>query len=105
MVAPNFFFPRYRKSFGELDQITRMPNGDLHINFQKAEVADTVRTVFHECAKDLIVPVGVSRARQGPHCRSRQCTFILDHRKQTNIASTLLAFMSPRICKGKVLAD
>ena len=34
------------KSFGEVDQITRMPNGDLHINFQKAEVADTVCTLF-----------------------------------------------------------
>ncbi|KAI9570223.1 hypothetical protein HD554DRAFT_2204045 [Boletus coccyginus] len=33
---------RWCQSFGELDQITRMPNGDLHINFQKAEVADTV---------------------------------------------------------------
>ncbi|KAF8433580.1 hypothetical protein L210DRAFT_2715474 [Boletus edulis BED1] len=33
---------RWCQSFGEVDQITRMPNGDLHINFQKAEVADTV---------------------------------------------------------------
>ncbi|KAH7930379.1 hypothetical protein BV22DRAFT_1000780 [Leucogyrophana mollusca] len=33
---------RWCQSFGEVDQITRMPNGDLHINFHKAEVADTV---------------------------------------------------------------
>ncbi|KAG6380842.1 hypothetical protein JVT61DRAFT_5228 [Boletus reticuloceps] len=33
---------RWCQSFGEVDQITRMPNGDLHINFQRTEVADTV---------------------------------------------------------------
>ncbi|KAH7916364.1 hypothetical protein BJ138DRAFT_995653 [Hygrophoropsis aurantiaca] len=33
---------RWCQSFGEVDQITRMPNGDLHVNFHKAEVADTV---------------------------------------------------------------
>ncbi|KAI6047972.1 hypothetical protein EDC04DRAFT_3135665 [Pisolithus marmoratus] len=33
---------RWCESFGEVDQITRMPNGDLHVNFRKAEVADMV---------------------------------------------------------------
>ncbi|KAG1828149.1 hypothetical protein EV424DRAFT_1387404 [Suillus variegatus] len=33
---------KWCQSFGEVDQITRMPNGDLHVNFHKAEVADTV---------------------------------------------------------------
>lgn len=33
---------RWCESFGEIDQITRMPNGDLHVNFRKAEVADMV---------------------------------------------------------------
>ncbi|KAL4070575.1 hypothetical protein J3A83DRAFT_3229815 [Scleroderma citrinum] len=33
---------RWCQSFGEIDQITRMPNGDLHVNFRRAEVADTV---------------------------------------------------------------
>jgi hypothetical protein len=33
---------RWCESFGEVNQITRMPNGDLHIDFRKAEVADTV---------------------------------------------------------------
>ncbi|KAI0052548.1 hypothetical protein FA95DRAFT_1553554 [Auriscalpium vulgare] len=30
------------ESFGEVNTITRMPNGDLHVDFRKAEVADTV---------------------------------------------------------------
>lgn len=34
-----------RQSFGEVNRITRMPNGDLHISFQRADVADTVRMI------------------------------------------------------------
>ncbi|KAI0068174.1 hypothetical protein BV25DRAFT_1818553 [Artomyces pyxidatus] len=30
------------ESFGEVNQITRMQNGDLHVDFRKSEVADTV---------------------------------------------------------------
>ncbi|KAG6817738.1 hypothetical protein H0H87_004529 [Tephrocybe sp. NHM501043] len=30
------------ESFGEVSQIVRMPNGDLHVHFRLAEVADTV---------------------------------------------------------------
>ncbi|PCH34011.1 hypothetical protein WOLCODRAFT_135447 [Wolfiporia cocos MD-104 SS10] len=30
------------ESFGEINQIVRVPNGDLHVDFRKAEVADTV---------------------------------------------------------------
>lgn len=33
---------RWCESFGEVSQIVRMPNGDLHIHFRLAEVADTV---------------------------------------------------------------
>ncbi|EJF66820.1 hypothetical protein DICSQDRAFT_123371 [Dichomitus squalens LYAD-421 SS1] len=33
---------KWCESFGELNSITRVPNGDLHIDFRKAEVADTV---------------------------------------------------------------
>ncbi|KAK0208828.1 hypothetical protein DFS33DRAFT_1380318 [Desarmillaria ectypa] len=33
---------RWCESFGELSQIMRMPNGDLHVYFRSAEVADTV---------------------------------------------------------------
>lgn len=33
---------KWCESFGEVDQVTRMPNGDLHVNFRKAEVADMV---------------------------------------------------------------
>ncbi|EGO05303.1 hypothetical protein SERLA73DRAFT_174395 [Serpula lacrymans var. lacrymans S7.3] len=46
---------RWCQSFGEVDQITRMPNGDLHVNFRKAEVADTVCRVR---AKVHIASVG-----------------------------------------------
>ncbi|KAF5385323.1 hypothetical protein D9615_001328 [Tricholomella constricta] len=33
---------RWCESFGEVSQIVRMPNGDLHVHFRLAEVADTV---------------------------------------------------------------
>ncbi|KAG7098945.1 hypothetical protein E1B28_000835 [Marasmius oreades] len=33
---------RWCESFGEVSQIVRMPNGDLHVHFRSAEVADTV---------------------------------------------------------------
>jgi len=36
-----------QQSFGEVNQITRMPNGDLHIDFRKAEVADTVGLSYY----------------------------------------------------------
>lgn len=35
------------QSFGEVSQITRAPNGDLHIDFKSSEVADTVRQHHH----------------------------------------------------------
>ncbi|OAX42654.1 hypothetical protein K503DRAFT_766535 [Rhizopogon vinicolor AM-OR11-026] len=46
---------KWCQSFGEVDQITRMPNGDLQIKFHKAEVADTVCRVR---AKVYIAGVG-----------------------------------------------
>lgn len=33
---------KWCESFGELSQITRMPNGDIYVHFRKAEVADNV---------------------------------------------------------------
>jgi len=33
---------KWCESFGEVTQINRMPNGDLHVHFRKAEVAETV---------------------------------------------------------------
>ncbi|TFK77315.1 hypothetical protein BDN72DRAFT_38316 [Pluteus cervinus] len=33
---------RWCETFGEVNQITRMPNGDLHVHFRRADVADTV---------------------------------------------------------------
>ncbi|EIW87069.1 hypothetical protein CONPUDRAFT_161683 [Coniophora puteana RWD-64-598 SS2] len=46
---------RWCQSFGEVDEIVRMPNGDLHVNFHRAEVADTVCRVR---AKVFIPGVG-----------------------------------------------
>jgi hypothetical protein len=31
------------QNFGEVSQITRMPNNDLHVHFRRADVAETVR--------------------------------------------------------------
>ncbi|KAI0735032.1 hypothetical protein C8Q76DRAFT_791615 [Earliella scabrosa] len=36
---------KWCESFGELSSINRAPNGDLHVDFRKAEVADTVRSL------------------------------------------------------------
>ncbi|EMD41877.1 hypothetical protein CERSUDRAFT_110435 [Gelatoporia subvermispora B] len=33
---------RWCESFGEVNCITRIPNGDIHVDFRRAEVADTV---------------------------------------------------------------
>ncbi|KAF8632943.1 hypothetical protein AX15_001549 [Amanita polypyramis BW_CC] len=33
---------RWCENFGEVSQITRMPNNDLHVHFRKADVAETV---------------------------------------------------------------
>lgn len=46
---------RWCESFGEVRQIKRMPNGDLVVSFQSAEVADTVCRVR---AKVFIQGVG-----------------------------------------------
>lgn len=37
-----FLSTTFLQSFGEVSQIIRMPNGDLHVHFRSAEVADTV---------------------------------------------------------------
>jgi len=46
---------RWCESFGEVNEITRMPNGDLHVNFRDAEVAETVCRIR---AKVCITGVG-----------------------------------------------
>ena len=33
---------RWCEGFGEVNQITRIPNGDLHVDFRRSEVAETV---------------------------------------------------------------
>jgi hypothetical protein len=40
---------KWCESFGEVTHISRMPNGDLHVHFRKAEVAETVRSFFSYC--------------------------------------------------------
>lgn len=42
-LLPQVLTAATSQSFGEVRQITRMPNGDLHIDFRDPEVADTVR--------------------------------------------------------------
>jgi hypothetical protein len=46
---------RWCESFGEIRQISRAPNGDLHVDFRRADVADTVCRVR---AKVFIAGVG-----------------------------------------------
>lgn len=70
-----------------------MPNGDLHINFQKAEVADTVRTVFHECAEGLISRRYVVCAHKSTS--PELAVYIYPGSPETNKhTSTFVAFMS-----------
>ena len=86
-----FYFSRRRQfiylhrlqSFGEVSQITRMPNGELHVHFKKAEVADTV-------SPPLLIPVhrterphsGLPSASKSPHQRCWQCLPILVYWQQ-----------------------
>lgn len=54
------------QSFGEVTQIMRMPNGDLHVHFRKAEVAETVGVSI--CFVKITTDgrsTGVSRTRHG----------------------------------------
>ena len=77
-----------QQSFGEVNQITRMANGDLHIDFRKAEVADTVGfsyclALWENVSNDS--DVGVSHQCPSPHSWSRKCLTILVHRAKTVI--------------------
>ena len=57
---PSFLLSSTMQSFGELSSITRVANGDLHIDFRKAEVADTV------C---VVSPARVCHPANLPFCR------------------------------------
>lgn len=46
---------RWCESFGELNQITRIPNGDLHVDFRRSEVAETVSTPHDPATPRLIL--------------------------------------------------
>lgn len=74
------------QSFGEVNQITRMQNGDLHIDFRKNEVADTV-SIF--CALDFylqcLLSTGVSPQCSCSYCWCWQRRPVLVHRKETVI--------------------
>ncbi|EKM61367.1 uncharacterized protein PHACADRAFT_204535 [Phanerochaete carnosa HHB-10118-sp] len=48
------------ESFGELNQITRMPNGDLHVDFRRSEVADTVCRLHARVHINGVGSVGLS---------------------------------------------
>lgn len=45
-MLPNRDLLILEQSFGEVTQIVRVPNGDLHVHFRKAEVADTVSAII-----------------------------------------------------------
>lgn len=38
---------KWCESFGEVTQILRLPNGDLHVHFRKADVAETVCSSYY----------------------------------------------------------
>ena len=38
---------KWCESFGEVTQIIRLPNGDLHVHFRRADVAETVCSFYH----------------------------------------------------------
>ncbi|KAI0697598.1 hypothetical protein BC835DRAFT_1305189 [Cytidiella melzeri] len=48
------------EGFGELNQITRMPNGDLHVDFRRTEVADTVCRLHASVHINGVGTVGLS---------------------------------------------
>ena len=55
------------QSFGELNSITRVPNGDLHVDFRKAEVADTVRPLKLRLIAPVLTP---ESSGLPPECKS-----------------------------------
>ena len=63
-----------------------MPNGDLHIDFRKAEVADTVRLSYSrfflsgKFSKDT--DIGVPHQCPSPHQWSRKCLIVLVFRQK-----------------------
>ncbi|KZT30866.1 hypothetical protein NEOLEDRAFT_41761 [Neolentinus lepideus HHB14362 ss-1] len=50
---------KWCQSFGELREITRVPNGDIYVHFRKAEVADTVSRLLK--SKHCRLPLTRSR--------------------------------------------
>jgi hypothetical protein len=53
------------QSFGEVSEITRMPNSDLHVHFRRADVAEMV------CPACLGTPQGITFLRYvdfAPRC-------------------------------------
>ena len=48
---------RWCESFGEVTQILRLPNGDLHVHFRKADVAETVCPSYYYYQLSLLTSV------------------------------------------------
>ena len=67
------------QSFGSVNQILRMPNGDLHVHFQSGEVADTVT---------FLLDVDVRKTNVRQVCRLRAKVFI------TGVGSVQLSFLT-----------
>jgi hypothetical protein len=58
---------KWCESFGEVTHIMRMPNGDLHVHFRKAEVAETVRSFMPFALIRAHISVQVCRVRARVH--------------------------------------
>jgi hypothetical protein len=60
------------KSFGELSQFIRRPNGDLEVHFRDNEVADTVGIAYHLRRSSVdVLESGLSFERSRIHQRCR----------------------------------
>jgi hypothetical protein len=75
------------QGFGEVSQITRMPDGELHVHFKKAAVADTVSSGnLHRTSSELIfLGSGMSDTCAGADLRCRERLSILVYWQQTLI--------------------
>ncbi|PSS29589.1 hypothetical protein PHLCEN_2v2737 [Hermanssonia centrifuga] len=71
------------EGFGELNQIIRIPNGDLHIDFKRTEVAATVSSAPAVSGITAHNSIGLSPTCEGIHRGRRKCGIVLVCRKAT----------------------
>lgn len=75
-----------------MSQIIRMPNGDLHVHFRLAEVADTVCPNYVPSVQLIAFGTGLSVACQSLYSRSWECAVVVEHWRQavTSVASSCI---------------